>query len=80
MENLPYFRELAQALNTRERLKIEITFASSRIVSASYDPLFKTVTAGGATFPAQELNTWTKVLYGSQAVRITSKNEKENIL
>ena len=80
MNYLSHFREFAQALSARERLKIEIALASGRIVPASYDPLFKTVTADGATFPAQELSTWTKVLYGSQTVRITSKNEKENTL
>ena len=80
MNYLSHFREVAQALSTREKIKIEITLASGRIVPASYDPLFKTVAAGGATFPAQELNTWTKVLCGSHAVRITSKTEKENTL
>jgi len=80
MKTLSHLRELAQVLNNRERVKIEITLASGRIISASYDPLFKTVTTGGATFPDRELNTWTKVLYGSETVRITSKNEKENPL
>jgi len=80
MDYLPYFRELAQVLNNRERVRIEITLASGEIVPASYDPLFKTVTMNGATFPDRELGTWTKLLYGSHAVRITSKNEKENTL
>ena len=80
MSYLPYFRELAQALSTRERVKIEITLATGQTVAATYDRLFKTVTINGATFPAQELSTWTKVLYGSETVRITSKDERENTL
>ena len=64
---LQKFRDMAGALAKREKVSIEITLKSGRVLSGLYDPLFKTVTIGGMTFPQSELSTWTKLCWGSPA-------------
>lgn len=71
---LSRFRELGGALSERPRVKVEITLKSDRMLSALYDPLFRTVTIGGMTVPAAELSVWTKLSWGSGVAKITAKN------
>jgi len=67
------FRELARALSERPKVKVEITLKNERVLSALYDPMFKTFTIGGSTFPGQELSTWTKLGWGSEVSSIIAK-------
>jgi hypothetical protein len=62
---LRHFRTLAGGLSRREKVAIEITLKNNRTLQALYDPLFKTITLGGMTFPSTELNTWTKLCWES---------------
>ncbi len=72
------FRGLARALSERPKVKVDITLKNERVVSALYDPLFKTFTIGGMIFSAQELPEWTKLCWGSELSSIATKNfEKE---
>lgn len=71
---LLHFRELARALSERPKVRVEITLKNERVLSALYDPMFKTFTIGGSTFPGRELSTWTKLGWGSEVSSITSKN------
>ena len=68
------FRELGDALLTRPKVEIEITLKNDRVLSALYDPLFRTVTIGGMTIPAGEVSLWTKLSWGSEVATIIAKN------
>lgn len=71
---LSHFRTLAGGLSRRQKVAIEITLKNNRTLRALYDPLFKTITLGGMTFPAAELSTWTKLCWGSVPQGIVTKN------
>jgi hypothetical protein len=71
---LAQFRNMAGALAKREKVAIDITLKNGRALSGLYDPLFKTVTIGGMTFPKSELNTWTRLCWGSVPESIATKN------
>ncbi len=77
MKNLAHLRELAQALACRDKLRIKITLESGRVLAGTYDPLFKTVSVGGSTFPEGEINAWMKLGWGSAVSSVVSNNEKE---
>lgn len=71
---LSVFRELGKALAERPKVKIEITLKNDRVLSARYDPIFRTITIGGMTFPAGELSLWTKLSWGSEVATIIAKD------
>jgi hypothetical protein len=66
---------VADGLAARERISLTITRSDGREVKALYDPLFKTITMGGMTFPAGELATWTRLVFGSRLVSITEEEK-----
>jgi hypothetical protein len=72
---LNHFRHLAEGLASRERVGYTVTLANGKEVKALYDPLFKTITMGGMTFPAGELATWTRLVFGSRLVSITEEEK-----
>ena len=72
MKSLSLFRDMAQALSNRKRVPLVVTLTTGRILEAFYDPLFKTVTIDGNTFPEGEVSTWTRLLYGAPVQSITS--------
>jgi hypothetical protein len=57
---------LAAELAKRPRRDITITLKDGRQIEGKYDPLFKTITVGGATFPATERDKWLRAFYGSE--------------
>lgn len=71
---LSVFRELGKALSERPRVKIEITLKNDRVLSAFYDPMFRTITIGGMTFPTGELSLWTKLARGSEVATIIAND------
>jgi hypothetical protein len=66
MFRLGGMQTLAAELAKRPRHDITITLADGRQISGVYDPLFKTITVGGATFPATERDKWLRAFYGSE--------------
>lgn len=72
---LNHFRDLAEGLSQRPRINITIILKNDRQLKATFDPMFKTVTIGGMTFPERELSTWTKLCWGSTAARIIKPAE-----
>jgi hypothetical protein len=70
---LNHFRNLASDLSKRPREEISIELKSGTVLSAKYDPVFGTITLGGTTFPAGEVNVWTKLGWGSEAKKIVKK-------
>ncbi len=70
---LSLYRTLASDLETRDRCPITIELKNGRVLNATYDPFFKTITLGGTTFPESELSTWTKLCWGSKPVRIEKR-------
>lgn len=73
--NLNDLRDMSAALSQRERISITIELRNGRVLSAKYDPLLKTVTIGGATFPEGELGVWTRLCWGAKPLRIIKKSE-----
>jgi len=70
---LTYFRIMSEALGKRDREDITIELKSGSVLNATYDPLFKSVIIAGTTFPADELSHWTKLFWGSEAVRVVKR-------
>jgi hypothetical protein len=70
---LDHFRSLSSILATREKAAISIELKSGKVLNGLYDPLFKTVTIGGMTFPEKELSTWTRLCWGSPATKIVKR-------
>jgi hypothetical protein len=73
MKILSQFQNMAQALSQRTKIPIAVELKNGRILNAVYDPLFKTVTIGGATFPETELNIMTKLCWGSTVAKAVSR-------
>jgi hypothetical protein len=69
---LTHFRQLADTLATGERVNITITLQNGRELKAKLDPMFKTITIGGMTFPESELSTWTRLGWGSPAMGVSN--------
>lgn len=72
---LDHYRQLAGGLVCRERVGFTFTLANGKEMKAVYDPLFKTFTMGGMTFPAKELAVWIKLVFGSLPVIIKTRDE-----
>jgi hypothetical protein len=70
---LTHFRTLAGGLSKGEKVAIDITLRSERVLQAHYDPLFKTITLGGMTFPVSELHIRTKLCWGSEPQSIFTR-------
>jgi hypothetical protein len=70
---LKYLRIMAEALGKRDREDITIELKSGSVLHAKYDPLFKSVIIAGATFPADELSHWTKLFWGSEAIKVVKR-------
>ena len=65
-------RDLAAALGTREKRRIGIV-TDKGTISATYDPLFKSVSVAGMTVPEQELRFWVKAACGATVIKILLK-------
>jgi hypothetical protein len=70
---LKYFRIMSEALGKRDREEITIELKSGSVLNATYDPLFKSVIIAGTSFPADELSRWTKMFWGSEAVKVVKR-------
>jgi hypothetical protein len=73
---LSHFRDLAASLSDRQRIPIDIVLKDDRSLSATYDPLFRTVTVGAGTFPESELNKWIRAFYRADVLSIQSKDSQ----
>ncbi len=60
----------AAELAKRDKTEIWITLKDGRVLSGLYDPMFKTIILGGATFPDAERNLWVRLFYGSTITSI----------
>ena len=60
---LSEIRKRADALDKRQRLDVTIG-TDKGTVAGTYDPMFKTVTVKGATFPEREITVWMKLFFG----------------
>ena len=67
---LSMFRQLAQNLGERRKTPITIVLKDGRRVEATFDPLFRSIELGNATFPDREITTWIKLFCGSEPVKI----------
>ena len=66
---LAHLRDLGAALRDREKRRIGIV-TDKGTISATYDPLFKSVTVAGMTVPEQELRFWVKAACGATVIKI----------
>lgn len=69
---LEHFRTLASILEKRQKVEMEIHLSTGRVLSGLFDPLFKTITVGNATFPETEINTWVRLFYGARVTMISN--------
>ena len=67
---LDHFRGLADDLSKRPTERIKIELRSGTVLNAKYDPLFDTISLGGMTFPAKEVDRWTMVGWMSKVKKI----------
>jgi hypothetical protein len=66
---LRHFRDLADAVSTREKIEIGIVTDRGTLTGA-YDPMFKTVSVSGITVPEKELGYWLRVIHDAEIVSI----------
>jgi hypothetical protein len=66
---------LAAELAKRPRHDITITLKDGRQIAGVYDPLFRTITAAGATFPEREREKWILAFCGSELASIDKGGE-----
>lgn len=71
---LEHFRTLAAGLEKRQRTAVRIYLSNGNVLEALFDPMFRTVTIGGSTFPEGEMATWIKLLFNSKIVKIGKNN------
>jgi hypothetical protein len=72
---ISHFRRLASDLNKRRKTRATIILSTGSELKALYDPLFKTFTIGGMTFPAEELSIWTKIYWRALPVEVIIEEE-----
>ena len=70
---LKQFRSTASDLSQREREDIDIELKSGTVLHAKYDRMFQSVIIAGTTFPEKELSVWTKLFWGSEAVKVVKR-------
>ena len=60
----------AAELAKRGKIDITIRLKDGRTLPALYDPMFRTISVNGATFPDRERNLWVRLFYGCEIASI----------
>ena len=72
------FREAAAKLAKREKIDVWTRLKDGRILTGLYDPMFRTITLEGVTFPYSECNLWVRLFYGCEIAAIKKGDTRGN--